>query len=118
MPRVASRNGQRAVVLPDEWPYAEVGRLDPTGRGHVLAHIVAGTPVQLSPRIIRVTAPNPGMMTGPGTNTYLVADPAVNRWTVIDPGPTDAQHLQAILAAAPGPMWQSTHCTRACGDLL
>jgi glyoxylase-like metal-dependent hydrolase (beta-lactamase superfamily II)/8-oxo-dGTP pyrophosphatase MutT (NUDIX family) len=102
MPRLAmGRKGAR-IVLPDELPWAEVGRLDPRGRGDVLAEIVAGQPVRLSPRVIRVTAPNPGMMTGPGTNTYLVADPAVNRWTVIDPGPADDAHLQALLAAAPG----------------
>ncbi len=104
MPRYArSRKGPR-IVLPDELPWAEIGRLDPRGRGDVLAEIVAGEPVRLSPRVIRVTAPNPGMMTGPGTNTYLVGDPDVNRWTVIDPGPEDEAHLRAILAAAPGPI--------------
>ena len=37
------------------------------------------------------------MMTGPGTNTYLLGETDV---AVVDPGPDDAQHMQAILAAA------------------
>jgi glyoxylase-like metal-dependent hydrolase (beta-lactamase superfamily II) len=41
----------------------------------------------------RLTAPNPGPMTLEGTNTYVVGrDPAV----VIDPGPDDAGHVEAI----------------------
>jgi glyoxylase-like metal-dependent hydrolase (beta-lactamase superfamily II) len=42
-------------------------------------------------------AGNAGMMTGPGTNTYLLGEREV---AVVDPGPDDAQHLDAILAAA------------------
>src|SRR3954447_16368607 len=45
----------------------------------------------------RLTAPNPSPMTLDGTNTYVVGrDPAV----VIDPGPDDAGHLDAIRRAA------------------
>ena len=104
MPRFArTRKGSR-IVLPDELPYAEVARLDPEGRGDASAEIVPGEVVVLSPRVRRVTAPNAGPMTGPGTNTYLVACPQTRRWTVIDPGPTDEAHLQAVLAAADGPI--------------
>jgi glyoxylase-like metal-dependent hydrolase (beta-lactamase superfamily II) len=47
--------------------------------------------------IVRVVAPNPGPMTLEGTNTYLYgADPCV----VIDPGPDDAGHIEAVRAAA------------------
>ena len=45
----------------------------------------------------RLTAPNPSVMTGPGTNTYLVGDEVV---AVIDPGPEDEGHLDRIQAAA------------------
>jgi glyoxylase-like metal-dependent hydrolase (beta-lactamase superfamily II) len=41
----------------------------------------------------RIVAPNPGMMTGPGTNTYLVG---VDEIAVIDPGPDDPAHLDTI----------------------
>jgi glyoxylase-like metal-dependent hydrolase (beta-lactamase superfamily II)/8-oxo-dGTP pyrophosphatase MutT (NUDIX family) len=104
MPRVAtSRQGDRRVVLPDELPYAEIGRLDPLGRGDVFCELVAGRAVRLSPRVLRVTAPNPGMMTGPGTNSYLVGDgQAGSAWTLIDPGPDDAAHRQALLDAVAG----------------
>ena len=51
---------------------------------------------EVAPGVLRLTAPNPGLMTGPGTNTYLVgrADPVV-----IDPGPADDSHTDAIVAA-------------------
>ncbi|HEY6133048.1 MAG TPA: MBL fold metallo-hydrolase [Rubrivivax sp.] len=121
MPRRAvSAKGMR-IVLPDEHAYAEIGRLDPEGRADAHADIVAGRVVQLSPRVIRITAPNPGLMTGPGTNSYLIGDPVLNRWTVVDPGPVDEAHLQALLAAAPGPIEQilvtHTHVDHSPGAL-
>ena len=45
------------------------------------------------PMVRRIVAANPGMMTGPGTNTYLVG---IDEIAVIDPGPDDAAHLDAI----------------------
>jgi glyoxylase-like metal-dependent hydrolase (beta-lactamase superfamily II) len=58
-----------------------------------------GVPFALSDRVRRVTAPNPGMMTGPGTNTYLLGDREV---AVLDPGPLIDSHVDAILAAGGG----------------
>ena len=122
MPRIATGARGRRVVLPDEHAYAEIGRLDPEGRGDVSCQIVAGTVVRLSPRVLRITAPNPGAMTGPGTNSYLVGDPAANTWTAIDPGPADEAHIQALLAAAPGPIVQilvtHTHLDHSPGAAL
>jgi glyoxylase-like metal-dependent hydrolase (beta-lactamase superfamily II) len=46
--------------------------------------------------VVRVRAPNPSPLTLDGTNTYVV-----ERW-VVDPGPDDAGHLDAVLAAAGG----------------
>jgi glyoxylase-like metal-dependent hydrolase (beta-lactamase superfamily II) len=56
-----------------------------------------GVPHQLAPGLVRLTAPNPGLMTGPGTNTYLVG---TSELAVIDPGPDDAIHREAILRVA------------------
>jgi glyoxylase-like metal-dependent hydrolase (beta-lactamase superfamily II)/8-oxo-dGTP pyrophosphatase MutT (NUDIX family) len=101
MPRRALGARGPRVVLPDERAYAEVARLDAEGRGDASCELVAGRAVRLSERVLRVTAPNPGPMTGPGTNTYLVAGD--EGWTVIDPGPALPEHVQALLAAlAPG----------------
>lgn len=46
-----------------------------------------------------ILAPNPSMMTGPGTNTFLVSG-APGGCVVIDPGPAIESHLTTIAAAA------------------
>lgn len=104
MPRLGQdRKGMRPVT-PDEPAYVELGHLDPHGQGHVRCYMQPGHPVRLSERVIRVTAPNPSIMTGPGTNSYLVGGGPANVWAVVDPGPDIDEHLQALLAAAPGPI--------------
>jgi len=104
VPRIFPRIGVGAQgerpVMPSEFAWAELGRLDPQGRGDASYDIVAGRPVRLSARVIRVTAGNRGVMTGPGTNSYLVG--AGDDWAVIDPGPRDEAHVQALIDAAPG----------------
>jgi glyoxylase-like metal-dependent hydrolase (beta-lactamase superfamily II) len=54
---------------------------------------------ELFPGIRRVLAPNPSAFTGPGTNTYLIGTRDV---VVVDPGPLDEGHLEAVAAAAGG----------------
>lgn len=56
--------------------------------------LLVGVPAALSPLVRRIVAPNPGVMTGPGTNTYLVG---IDEVAVIDPGPDDDDHLEAIV---------------------
>jgi glyoxylase-like metal-dependent hydrolase (beta-lactamase superfamily II) len=56
-----------------------------------------GVPSALSPLVRRVVANNPGLMTGPGTNTYLVG---IDEVAVIDPGPDDPKHVDAIVGAS------------------
>lgn len=57
-----------------------------------------GRVVAIAPGVQRLLAPNPSPLTGPGTNTYLLGDPPR---AVLDPGPNDAAHVAAILAAVP-----------------
>jgi len=104
VPRIADGPDGMLPVGPDHGAYAEVGKLDPQSLGNQRYVIDHGRPVRLSPRVIRVTAANPGVMTGPGTNTYLVGGGSRNEWAVIDPGPEMPGHLDAVLAAAPGPV--------------
>jgi glyoxylase-like metal-dependent hydrolase (beta-lactamase superfamily II) len=47
----------------------------------------------------RLVANNPGFMTGPGTNTYIIGR---ERHVVIDPGPADTVHVERILAETRG----------------
>ncbi len=54
-------------------------------------------PFRLNQRVRRLVAPNPGVMTGPGTNTYLLGDENV---AVLDPGPAIPAHIDAILQSA------------------
>jgi glyoxylase-like metal-dependent hydrolase (beta-lactamase superfamily II) len=56
-------------------------------------------PVAILKNVLRLTAPNPGVMTGPGTNSYLVGD-AHCGFIAIDPGPADTDHLQRLWQAA------------------
>ena len=52
-----------------------------------------GEAVEVASRVRRVTAPNSGRMTGPGTNTYLVG---ARELAMIDPGPDLPQHVDAL----------------------
>jgi glyoxylase-like metal-dependent hydrolase (beta-lactamase superfamily II) len=63
------------------------------------SQLTAGIPVSLGEGVRRLVAPNAGLMTGPGTNTYLLGERDI---AVLDPGPDDAEHLQAIIAASGG----------------
>lgn len=99
-PRPASgRDGPRLLV-PGDYAYAEAGKVDPQGKGDASYEILPGVPTRISDRIRRITAPNPGFMTGPGTNSYLLG--AGEDVAVIDPGPAIAAHVQALLEETRG----------------
>jgi glyoxylase-like metal-dependent hydrolase (beta-lactamase superfamily II) len=53
----------------------------------------------LAPGVRRLIAPNPGVFTGPGTNTYLIG---YERVAILDPGPAIPVHLQALVQATRG----------------
>ena len=56
--------------------------------------LTAGVLQRISPLVARIVAPNPSVMTGPGTNTYIVGR---DELAVVDVGPDDENHIQAIL---------------------
>jgi glyoxylase-like metal-dependent hydrolase (beta-lactamase superfamily II) len=59
----------------------------------------AGKVQELAPGLRGLIAPNPGPMTHWGTNTFIVGEGSV---AVVDPGPSSAAHLEAILSAVQG----------------
>lgn len=56
-----------------------------------------GELVPVAPGLCRLTAPNASPYTFTGTNTFIIGHDAV---AVLDPGPDDDAHLEAILSAA------------------
>jgi glyoxylase-like metal-dependent hydrolase (beta-lactamase superfamily II) len=67
-------------------------------RGNSMS-LTSGQLDEIAPGVRRLVARNPGFMTGPGTNTYLVG---TQHCAVIDPGPHDLVHIERILDAAGG----------------
>src|SRR5258705_7521161 len=65
------------------------------------APVQPGIAVRLAVGVIRVTAPNRSLMTGPGTNSYVIGE---RECSVLYPGPDIAQHVDALIAAAPPPI--------------
>ncbi|QDL39058.1 MBL fold metallo-hydrolase [Rhodoferax sediminis] len=100
-PRAGLLAGKEARYMEHEHPYGELAMVCPDGQ---IVHALdwqSEHPVALLKNVMRLTAPNPGAMTGPGTNSYLVGDPATG-YIVIDPGPADAAHLERLWRAADG----------------
>ncbi|MDQ1231418.1 MBL fold metallo-hydrolase [Sphingomonas sp. SORGH_AS_0879] len=64
-----------------------------------MAEHPTGIPIQLEPLVSRVLAPNASPFTYTGTQTHIVGDRDV---AVIDPGPDDPAHLDALLRAIGG----------------
>ena len=56
---------------------------------------------ELESGVRRLVAPNPSMMTGPGTNTYLFGREEV---AVLDPGPAIRKHIDDIIERAGAPI--------------
>jgi glyoxylase-like metal-dependent hydrolase (beta-lactamase superfamily II) len=64
-----------------------------------MSDLPTGEPIQLEPLVARVLAPNPSPYTFTGTQTHLVGTTDL---AIIDPGPDDPKHLDALLAAIAG----------------
>ena len=97
------RDGKTEILIPGDYAYAELGKIDPEGKGVGKTYIEPGIAVEIAPDVLRVTAPNPGMMTGPGTNSYLIGNQHTGV-AVIDPGPPLVEHIEALINAARGPI--------------
>lgn len=113
-PRGGLLAGQTARFMETDAPYGELALTCPDGQ---IVHCLdwqTAAPVQLLKHVRRLTAPNPGMMTGPGTNSYIVGD-ADSGFIVIDPGPDDAEHIQRLHAATGGRI-QAIVCTHSHPD--
>lgn len=100
-PRAGTLAGKEARYMESDMPYGELALVCPDGQ---IVHPLdwqTERPVPLLRNVQRLTAPNPGVMTGPGTNSYLVGDPATG-FIAVDPGPADPEHLDKLWRAAGG----------------
>jgi len=93
------RKGTKRLFRRADPEYFEIHWSDRDETGETRFDLPYGEPKQVDARVRRIVAPNPGMMTGPGTNTYLVGEDEI---AVIDPGPAIPSHIEAVLAAGAG----------------
>ncbi len=101
--RTGLQGGIATLFLQHDMAFGELALVCPTGtEPHHALDWQAERPVPLTRNVQRLTAPNPGFMTGPGTNSYLVGD-AHTGFIAIDPGPADADHVQRLWQAAVHP---------------
>ena len=113
-PRAGLLGGQDARYMEHDSPYGELALTSPDGQ---IVHSLdwqSEHPVPLLKNVMRLTAPNPGMMTGPGTNSYIVGT-ADTGYIVIDPGPNDAAHIGRLFAATGGRI-EAIVCTHSHPD--
>ncbi|MBH1958109.1 MAG: MBL fold metallo-hydrolase [Burkholderiales bacterium] len=113
-PRAGLLGGQDARYMEHDSPYGELALTSPDGQ---IVHSLdwqSEQAVALLKNVRRLTAPNPGVMTGPGTNSYLVGTEATG-YIVIDPGPNDAAHIGRLFEATGGRI-EAIVCTHSHPD--
>jgi recombination protein RecT len=113
-PRAGLMRGKESRHMEHEPPYGELALVCPQGQ---MVHELAWQterPVPLLKHVARLTAPNPSMMTGPGTNSYLVGTSETG-YVVIDPGPDIAAHIQRLFDATQGDI-RAIVCTHSHAD--
>ena len=113
-PRAGFVGGHEVRYMEHEAPFGELALVTPDGQIHHHLDWQTDAPVPLLQNVQRLTAPNPGVMTGPGTNSYLVGDPNTG-YIAIDPGPADDEHLQRLWRAAGGQI-KAIVCTHSHSD--
>ena len=113
-PRAGLLGGQDARYMEMDAPYGELALTSPDGQ---IVHSLDWQCEQAVPllrNVMRLTAPNPGMMTGPGTNSYIVGTMGTG-YIVIDPGPNDAAHIARLYEATGGRI-EAIVCTHSHPD--
>ena len=113
-PRAGLNNGQEARFMEHEPPYGELALVCPDGQ---IVHALQWQherPVPLLRHVQRLTVGNPGVMTGPGTNTYVVGEPDTG-YVVIDPGPDHPEHRARLITATGGDI-RAIVCTHSHPD--
>ena len=113
-PRGGWLAGKEARYMEHEPPFAELELVSPDGQLRHALDWQTDQPVPLLKNVQRLTAPNPGFMTGPGTNSYLVGDPHTG-YIAIDPGPAATAHIERLWRAAGGQI-KAIVCTHSHAD--
>jgi recombination protein RecT len=113
-PRAGLLQGKDARFMEHEPPFGELALTCPDGQ--IVHHLdwQSHTAVPLLAHVRRLTAPNPSMMTGPGTNSYLIGDDQ-SGYVVVDPGPPDAAHVERLWQACKGDI-RAIICTHSHPD--
>ncbi len=113
-PRAGLKGGKESRHMEEDLPYGELALVSPDGQIFHPLDWQTEAPVSLLKNVRRLTAPNAGVMTGPGTNTYIVGD-RESGFIVIDPGPNDAAHIARIVDATEGDV-RAIVCTHSHPD--
>ncbi|MEO0003915.1 MAG: Hydroxyacylglutathione hydrolase [Pseudomonadota bacterium] len=113
-PRGGWLGGHKVHLMEPDAAFGELELSCPDGQ--LLHHLDWQTDhaVGLLRNVQRLTAPNPGFMTGPGTNSYLIGDPATGH-VALDPGPDEPGHIERLWRAAGGDI-RAIICTHSHPD--
>lgn len=113
-PRGGRLRGKEVRFMENDPPFGELMLVSPDGQ---LVHALDWQheqPVPLLRNVQRLTAANASAMTGPGTNSYIVGEPATG-YIVIDPGPNDFDHIGRLWRATRGDI-RMIVCTHSHAD--
>jgi glyoxylase-like metal-dependent hydrolase (beta-lactamase superfamily II)/8-oxo-dGTP pyrophosphatase MutT (NUDIX family) len=113
-PRGALVAGKPQRFMEHDLPFGELELVVPDGQLEHALDWQSERPVTLLRHLRRLTAPNPSMMTGPGTNSYIVGSGAAG-YLVVDPGPPDDGHVARLLEATGGRV-EAIVCTHSHPD--
>jgi recombination protein RecT len=100
-PRGGLRGGAVVHQMEHDPAFDELALVCPDGQVLHSLDWQSPAPVPLLRNVQRLTASNGGIMTGPGTNSYIVGTVDTG-FAVIDPGPNDGVHLRRLFDATGG----------------